>query len=122
MMIRGGDGSHWEGCEDVHHDCKIAKLEKENLDLKIKLEEWKTKVEDAAQQIEILKEENQRIKEFAMGRGMVSEADNMPEVAVLVCGLHDKITMLEEALDTKQRVYDRLLKDYMELKCAKYNC
>ena len=20
----GGDGSHWDGCEDVHWDCKIA--------------------------------------------------------------------------------------------------
>jgi len=27
-MIRGGNGSHWEGCENVHWDCKIAKLER----------------------------------------------------------------------------------------------
>ena len=26
---KGGDGSHWEGCEEVHWDCRIAKLEKE---------------------------------------------------------------------------------------------
>jgi len=26
---KGGDGSHWEGCEDVHWDCRIAQLEKE---------------------------------------------------------------------------------------------
>ncbi len=25
--IRGGDGSHWEGCEEVHWDCRIAQLE-----------------------------------------------------------------------------------------------
>ena len=25
--IRGGDGSHWEGCEEVHLDCRIAQLE-----------------------------------------------------------------------------------------------
>ena len=24
---KGGDGSHWDGCEDVHWDCKIAQLE-----------------------------------------------------------------------------------------------
>lgn len=24
---KGGDGSHWEGCEDVHWDCRIAQLE-----------------------------------------------------------------------------------------------
>jgi len=29
-LIRGGDGSHWEGCEDAHWDCRIAKLEAEN--------------------------------------------------------------------------------------------
>lgn len=27
--IRGGDGSHWEGCEETHWDCKIAQLEAE---------------------------------------------------------------------------------------------
>jgi ribosomal protein L37E len=26
---KGGDGSHWEGCEEVHWDCRIAQLEKE---------------------------------------------------------------------------------------------
>lgn len=26
---KGGDGSHFEGCEDVHLDCRIAQLEAE---------------------------------------------------------------------------------------------
>ena len=26
----GGNGSHWEGCAEVHWDCKIAQLEAEN--------------------------------------------------------------------------------------------
>ena len=26
---KGGDGSHWEGCEEVHWDCRIAQLEAE---------------------------------------------------------------------------------------------
>lgn len=26
---KGGDGSHWEGCEEVHLDCRIAQLEAE---------------------------------------------------------------------------------------------
>ena len=26
---KGGDGSHWDGCVDVHWDCKIAQLEAE---------------------------------------------------------------------------------------------
>jgi hypothetical protein len=40
----------------------------------------------------------ERLQSFAAGRGMVSEADNMAEVAVLMCGLHDKIDMLKEDL------------------------
>lgn len=36
-----------------------------------------------------------RIETFAAGRGMVSEAANIDEIAVLVCGLHDKIQRLE---------------------------
>jgi len=47
--------------------------------------------------IELL-EENKRLKIFASGRGMVSEADSMAEVAVLVCGLYDKIEQLESEL------------------------
>jgi len=23
---KGADGSHWDGCEEVHYDCKIAQL------------------------------------------------------------------------------------------------
>lgn len=26
---KGGNGSHWAGCEEVHYDCKIASLEEE---------------------------------------------------------------------------------------------
>ena len=26
---KGGNGSHWEGCEEVHWDCRIAQLEAE---------------------------------------------------------------------------------------------
>jgi len=28
-FIRGGSGSHWDGCDQVHWDCRIAKLEEE---------------------------------------------------------------------------------------------
>jgi hypothetical protein len=35
--IKGGEGSHWEGCEETHFDCKIAKLEKENEQLRAEL-------------------------------------------------------------------------------------
>ena len=42
---KGGDGSHWDGCEDVHLDCRIAQLEKENARLTAELAEaqkWET--------------------------------------------------------------------------------
>ena len=42
-------------------------------------------------------EENRRLKSFAIGRGMVSEADNWEEIAVLVCGLHDRIDRIKAA-------------------------
>lgn len=32
--IRGGNGSHWEGCEETHWDCRIARLEQENSELR----------------------------------------------------------------------------------------
>ena len=28
-MTYGGNGSHWDGCAEVHWDCKIAQLEAE---------------------------------------------------------------------------------------------
>lgn len=28
-MARGGHGSHWDGCEEVHWDCRIKTLEEE---------------------------------------------------------------------------------------------
>ena len=33
-----------------------------------------------------------------MGRGMVSELNDMEEAAILVCGLHDRIKALEDEL------------------------
>ena len=39
--IKGGDGSHWVGCEETHWDCKIARLEKENTRLKKAVDEAK---------------------------------------------------------------------------------
>jgi hypothetical protein len=42
-----------------------------------------------------LEVENARLKDFAAGRGMVSEADSVEEAAVLVCGLHGRVDKLE---------------------------
>lgn len=40
-MIRGGDGAHWEGCEAMHWDCKIAKLEADNEMLRSRLDDYR---------------------------------------------------------------------------------
>ena len=52
--------------------------------------------------VEKLEAEITRLKDFARGRGMVSEAADMVEVAVLVCGLHDKIARLKADLRKSQ--------------------
>lgn len=41
QMTKGGDGSHWAGCDEVHWDCKIAKLEAENEDLRSRLDDYR---------------------------------------------------------------------------------
>ena len=41
--IKGGNGSHWEGCEEVHLDCRIAQLEKEIARLNVELLELNDK-------------------------------------------------------------------------------
>ena len=38
-MTYGGNGSHWEGCAEVHWDCKIAQLEIELAALREMVEE-----------------------------------------------------------------------------------
>ena len=42
-MTCGGNGSHWEGCEEVHWDCRIAQLEKEIARLTAELAELNDK-------------------------------------------------------------------------------
>lgn len=44
---KGGDGSHWEGCEEVHWDCRIAHLEKELARLQEKLHDEMSQLEIA---------------------------------------------------------------------------
>ena len=55
----------------------------------------KEQLEDKDATIAGLQAEVERLKETAMWRGMVSEMADMAEVAVLVCGLHDRIKQLE---------------------------
>lgn len=37
-LRRGGEGSHWDGCEASHWDCRIVHLERRNAALEAELE------------------------------------------------------------------------------------
>ena len=50
------------------------------------------------QRAEVANEKCRRLEAAAQGRGMVSEMDGLPEVAVLVSGLHDRCERLEQLL------------------------
>lgn len=39
---KGGDGTHWEGCDEVHWDCKISKMEAESKRLRDALSNIRT--------------------------------------------------------------------------------
>lgn len=59
-MTKGGEGSHWDGCEETHYDCKIAKLEAEADVLKIQVGFLETAVKiqgDQTGEIERLRSE-----------------------------------------------------------------
>ena len=43
QYTRGGNGAHWDGCAEVHWDCKIAELEAENAILTAELAELNNK-------------------------------------------------------------------------------
>ena len=52
-------------------------------------------MQDIQSEITLLEDAYGRVLSAAQGRGMVSEMDNMEEVAVLVCGLHDRLAQYE---------------------------
>ena len=90
-------------------DATLAQLREENYELekRLKQAEWSRDTEinarinltdecaDLRSRLAAAEKEVERLKETAMGRGMVSEMADMAEVAVLVCGLHDRIKQLE---------------------------
>ena len=45
-LTKGGNGSHWEGCADVHWDCKISQLQAE-------IDRLQEKLHDEMGQLEI---------------------------------------------------------------------
>ena len=57
--------------------------------------EFGDQVQDIQSEIILLEDAYGRVLLAAQGRGMVSEMDNMQEVAVLVCGLHDRLEQYE---------------------------
>jgi len=43
-MTCGGNGSHWDGCVDVHWDCRIAQLTADNARLTAELAELRERL------------------------------------------------------------------------------
>lgn len=41
-MAKGGNGSHWEGCYEAHHDCAVAAL----VEARAEVERLKTDIEE----------------------------------------------------------------------------
>jgi hypothetical protein len=66
--------------------------------------EFGDRMRDVRFEIGEMVETYNRITLAAKGRGMVSEMDNIEEVAVLVCGLHDKILRLEAELSPVKNI------------------
>lgn len=83
---------------------EIARLKGEvealkgELDTQESLEKFAASI-SAPLRIKKLEADLKRLKDAADGRGMVSEMADLPEVAVLVCGLHDKVDRLRAELD-----------------------
>jgi hypothetical protein len=65
-------------------------------------------IKEASAQLEQLKGDNERLLLFSQGRGMVSEADNFEEVAILVCGLHDRVDQLRAARDEMREALEHI--------------
>lgn len=61
--------------------------------------QFSTPVEGDTPEMAELREENARLRSFASGHGMPSEADDWTEVAVLVHGLYDRIDRMHKALE-----------------------
>ena len=80
----------------------MAKAEMETLkgelDTQESLEKFAASI-SAPLRIKKLEADLNRLKDAADGRGMVSEMADLPEVAVLVCGLHDEVDRLRAELD-----------------------
>ncbi len=74
-MIRGGDGSHWDGCEGVHWDCKIERLETRIAELEQRLEGGKSAARQVGEYwVERLREEEARADLHAILNRKVADA------------------------------------------------
>lgn len=62
---------------------------------------------EARQELSYILATDNRLVQAALGRGMASEMDNIEEVAVLVCGLHDKVESLESVIN-KLRIIEKI--------------
>ena len=67
-MTYGGNGSHWEGCAEVHWDCKIAQLEAEITALKSEIVSKDKKVTDYEKELRQLQSDWQDVPRVSVRR------------------------------------------------------
>jgi len=67
-MTYGGNGSHWEGCAEVHWDCKIAQLEAEITALKSEIVSKDKKLTDYEKELRQLQSDWQDVPRVSVRR------------------------------------------------------
>ena len=70
--IKGGEGSHWVGCEETHWDCKIAKLEEEITELRAARDEAERiftamNIDGIPDEVQIFLDSNDWLDKFGKG-------------------------------------------------------
>ena len=106
---RGGDGSHWEGCEESHWDCKIVHLEKQ-------VERMEDAVEEAERMLRIYLEDHPNttllvrewLKEYAMETKMNEKEKKSFEKTIskdlkIFNELESKVERMEEVVKAAMR-------------------
>ncbi len=75
---KGGDGSHWDGCEEVHWDCRIAQLEAELARRDEKIAELRNDITGYRRTVVSQNEIIARLKEDAerLADGMIISPEN----------------------------------------------
>lgn len=89
-MNKGGDGAHWAGCEEAHHDCCLAKLAAAEATLATKLREMSQMVRIAEQgEIDAIQAAN------AVELQLVTRTEQRDEVQAKLAAAEEQVARAE---------------------------